>query len=214
MKATNTCSKRKLNGAKPEESLSAKRQYMQMSELNKSSIPTKVSRDLPGKISANNCINSVNFDTRARDESSANRENATATVHMCKETSVVMSNIQDSTIQLQMISCKRVHSGTSEHADRRRTNLIGAHYNVYKVSASHPTKFAIQFPKVPTHRESGNVLEESLSYHQCTWMNHEIGAPYNGLASYLSKFQISFQKSQRKGEHKIEKVRAFIYHLL
>lgn len=40
--------------------------------------------------------------------------------------------------------------------------------HVYNVSASHPSKFAIQFPKVPAHRESGNMLEESLSYHQWT----------------------------------------------
>jgi len=102
-------------------------------------------------------------------------------------------NIQDSTIQLQMICCKRVHFGTckhSEHVDRRSTNLIGAHYNV---SASHPSMFAIQFGKVPAHRESGNtnMLEErhvGLSYHQCTWMNQEIGEPYNGLALYPSNF--------------------------
>ena len=122
-----------------------------------------------------------------------------------KETSAVMSNIQDSTIQLQMISCKRVHSGTSEHPYRRRTNLIGAHYNVYNVSASHPSKFAIQFPKVPAHRESGNVLEESLSYHHCTWMNDEIGAPYNGLASYPSMFQIQFPKIPNKRRTKNRK---------
>lgn len=142
---------------------------MRRSELNKSSIPTKVSRDLLEKISSNNCIISVNFDTRERDESSANRENAIAIVYMCKETSAVMSNVQDSTIELQMISCRRVHSGTSEHAYSIRMNLIGAHYNVYNVFASHPSKFAIQFPKVPAHRESGNMLEESLSYHQWTY---------------------------------------------
>jgi len=75
MQATNTCSKRKHNGAKPKEIPSDKRQYIRRSELNKSSTPTKVSRDLPVKISANTCINSIDFETRARDESSANREN-------------------------------------------------------------------------------------------------------------------------------------------
>ena len=37
-----------------------------------------------------------------------------------------------------------------------------------------------------------------LSYHQCTWMHYEIGAPYNGLASYPSKFQIQFPKIPKK----------------
>jgi len=134
--------------------------------LNKPSTPTKVSTDLSEKIYANTFINPIYFDIRARDESFANRENAI--VHMCKEAGTVMQeincygvkwnarnknkrkglsmagdgnigNIQDSTIHLQMIGCKRVHSGTREHTDNISMNLIGAHYNV---SASHPSMFA------------------------------------------------------------------------
>ena len=94
MQATNTCSKRKHNGAKLKEILSARRQYIWRSELNKSSTNTKISRGFPGKIFVNTSINSINFDTRARDESSVNRENAI--VHMCKETGVVMQEIDRS----------------------------------------------------------------------------------------------------------------------
>ncbi|AES76895.1 hypothetical protein MtrunA17_Chr6g0485751 [Medicago truncatula] len=111
---------------------------------------------------------------------------------------VNIGNIQHSTIQVQMIGCKRVHSGTRKHSKHTysiSTNLIGAHYNV---SASHPSMFVIQFPKVPPRRESGNDNVLGLSCHQCTWMNQEIGAPYNGLASYPSKFQIQFPKIPKK----------------
>lgn len=83
---------------------------------------------------------------------------------------VNIGNIQDSTIQLQIIGCKRVHSGTRKHSEHTysiSTNLIGAHYNV---SASHPSMFAIQFPKVPARRESGNDNVLGLSYHQCLLM--------------------------------------------
>lgn len=94
--ATNTSSKRKSRETKPKENTSAKRQYVKKSGLNKSSIPTEVSGDLPGKMIAESaktsCRQTLNFDRGARDESSADRNND-ATMHPCKETGTVMQEI-------------------------------------------------------------------------------------------------------------------------
>ncbi|GAU37854.1 hypothetical protein TSUD_22700 [Trifolium subterraneum] len=93
---TNTSSKRKPHRAKPKEGPITKTQYMRRSRLNKSSTPTEVSRDLPEKMmpesSKTSCQKSLNFDGGARDESSADRENATA--NPCKETGAAMQEIE------------------------------------------------------------------------------------------------------------------------
>ncbi|XP_045808298.1 DNA glycosylase/AP lyase ROS1-like [Trifolium pratense] len=73
-----------------------KRQYERRSKLNKSSTPTtEVSGDLPGKTmpesAKTSCQKSLNFDRGARDESSADKENAT--VHPCKETGAAIQEI-------------------------------------------------------------------------------------------------------------------------
>ncbi|KAK2427451.1 hypothetical protein QL285_026030 [Trifolium repens] len=64
---------------------------MRRLKLNKSSTPTEVSGDLPGKTmpesAKTSCLKSLNFDEGARDESSADRENAS--VHPCKETAAM-----------------------------------------------------------------------------------------------------------------------------
>ncbi|GAU37853.1 hypothetical protein TSUD_22690 [Trifolium subterraneum] len=93
---TNTSSKRKSHRTKPKEGPITKRQYMRRSRLNKSSTPTEVSRDLPEKMmpesAKTSCQKSLNFDGGARDESSADRENAS--VHPCKETGAAMQEIE------------------------------------------------------------------------------------------------------------------------
>ncbi|KAI5395863.1 DNA glycosylase/AP lyase ROS1 [Lathyrus oleraceus] len=70
--------------------------YVRRPGLNKFSTPTEVSGDLPGKMmpesAKTSCRKSLNFDGGARDESSADRENAT--VHPCKETGTALQEVE------------------------------------------------------------------------------------------------------------------------
>jgi hypothetical protein len=90
-----TSSRRKPHRAKPKQGPLTKRKYVRRSKLNKFSTPTEASGDLPEKLmpesAKTSCMKSLNFDGGARDESSADRENAS--VHPCKETGAAMQEI-------------------------------------------------------------------------------------------------------------------------
>ncbi|KAI5436159.1 hypothetical protein KIW84_022568 [Lathyrus oleraceus] len=65
-------------------------------KIHKFFTPTEISRDLPGKMmpesAKTSCRKSLNFDRGSRDESSADRENAT--VHPCKETGTTLQEVE------------------------------------------------------------------------------------------------------------------------
>jgi len=100
---------------------------MWRSQLNKSSTSTKVSKDLLGKIYANACINSINFNTRARNKSSTNRENAI--VHMCKETGAVMQEIDRSWVNRNSRN-KNKRKGLATDGDGNISNIQNS--TIYK----------------------------------------------------------------------------------
>ena len=155
--------------AKPKKSPSVKRQYVRRSGLNKSSTPTEVSGDLPGKVmqeSAITCRMSINFDRGANDESSADREHGT--VHPCKETG---AEVQEIDVGL---------------ADDIQTFMNPAVENNYLSFCNNE-----QTPTVHPCKETAAVMQEvdvGISYDMKTFMKQ---ATENNYMSFCSNEQTS-----------------------
>lgn len=174
--------------AKPKKSPGVKRQYVRRSGLNKSSTPTEVSGDLPGKVmpesAITSCRMSINSDRGANDESSADRENGT--VHSCKKTG---AEIQEIDVGL---------------SDDIQTFMNPAVENNYLSFCNNE-----QTPTVHPCKETAAVMQEvdvGISYDMKTFMNQATESNYMSFCSNGQTSSTSPSQTNPLGDKSKEKL--------